>query len=184
MPDLLRRDVVDVSIDSARSENQLFAGNGVGGGADPHARADAFHGVGVAGFARAHNFAVFDAHVGFDDAQQGIDDGDVGDDQIEGAVLAAEPIAHAHAVAHGFAAAVDGLVAVVPEVAFDLDVKVGVAQADFVAHGGPEVVDVFLTGDFGAHLDLNPFCSARRRASARAGLYSPPVQLLTRPLKP
>ena len=125
----------------------MFAGDGVGGVAHDEVGVHAVHHGGVAALADAHDPAVADAHVGLDHAQFGVDDGHVGDHEVEHARRAIKPGVAAHAAAQGFAAAVHGFVAVVAQVLFDFNIQVGIAKPDFVPHGGTEEGRMFLTGN-------------------------------------
>ncbi len=142
---LLRRDHVHVAVDARRGENQVLARDGVGRRARHQIGMHAVHYVGVARFADARYLAVLDAHVGFDHAQLGVDNGHVGYHQIERALLRGHGVGQSHSVAEGLAAAVDHFVAVLAQILLDLDVKVGVAQTYLVADGGAEQIVVFLS---------------------------------------
>ena len=147
--DLLRRDEMDVAVDAARGDDQVFTGDHFGGCADDKLRIDAVHRVGISGFADFHDAAVLDSDIGFDDAPMIEDDG-VGDDQVERAMLADSRMARAalaHAVANHFAAAEGDFVAVVREVFFDFDDQIGVGQANAVAFGGAVEVGVGAAGN-------------------------------------
>ena len=142
---LLRGDVVNVRVDAAGGEDEMLAGDGVGGIAHDKIRIDTIHHRRVAALADAHDPAVPDAHVGFDDALHRVDDGDVGDDKIKHASIAVQAGIAAHAAAQGFTAAVHGLVAVVAQVLFDFDKQIRVPKPDFVPNGRAEEGSVFLT---------------------------------------
>ena len=129
---------MNVRVDAAGGEDEMLAGDGVGGIAHDKIRIDTIHHRRVAALADAHDPAVPDAHVGFDDALHRVDDGDVGDDEIKHASIAVQAGIAAHAAAQGFTAAVHGLVAVVAQVLFDFNVQVGIAQPDFIADGRTE----------------------------------------------
>ncbi len=104
--------------------------------------------------ADADDEAVFDADVGLDDAEAGVEDEGVGDDEVErlgvggGGRLA-------HAVAENLSAAELDLVAVTAalgdEVALDLDEEFGVGEADLVADGGTEHFGVLAAGKLKRH---------------------------------
>jgi len=106
--------------------------------------------AGVARMAEADDAAALDAEVGFDDAEERIEDERVGDDEVErlgvegGGGLA-------HAVADDLAAAELDLVAVAAalgdEIAFDLHEEVGVGEAHLVARGGAEHLGVLAAGE-------------------------------------
>ena len=109
---LLWRDQVNVGVDPGSGQNQVFAGDGVGAHTHHQARCYTIHGARVTAFADTGNFTVADANVGFDHALNRVNDGDVGDDQVQHAVVAGQGVVGAHAVTQGLAAAVYGLVAV------------------------------------------------------------------------
>ncbi len=134
-----------MAVNTSGREDEVFARNGVGGRSRDQVGVHAVHGVGVARLADARDFAVLDADVGFDHAQNRVDDRDVRDDDVERPFLGGHRVGQPHAVAQGLAPAVDHFVAVFAEVLFDLHVEVGVAQPDFVADGRTEQVVVFLT---------------------------------------
>ena len=121
------------------------AGDGIRGRADRESRGDAVHGAGIAGFADAYDLAVLDADVGFDDAEERVHHCDVGDHQVERAALARELVVHPHAVAQRLAAAVDGFIAIHAQILLDLNVEVGVTQADLVSDGRAEQARIFFT---------------------------------------
>ena len=134
-----------VAVDAGRRQDQVLARYCVGRGAGHQIGMHAVHDIGISRLADTGDFPVFDTHVGLHDAQIGVDDRHVGDHEVERPFLRSHRIGQPHTVADGFAAAVDDLVAVFAQVFFDLDVKIGVAQPDFVADGGTEQVIVFLT---------------------------------------
>ena len=134
-----------VAVDAGRRQDQVLARYCVGRGAGHQIGMHAVHDIGISRLADTGDFPVLDTHVGLHDAQIGVDDRHVGDHEVERPFLRSHRIGQPHTVADGFAAAVDDLVAVFAQVFFDLDVKIGVAQPDFVADGGTEQVIVFLT---------------------------------------
>ena len=142
---LLRGNEVDVRIDAAGRKDEVLAGNGVRGVAHHEFRAHAVHDSRIARLTYARYHAVAYAHVGLDDALHGVHDGHVSDDDIQHAAVAPGAGIAAHTGAKGLAAAVDGLVAVAAQVLFDFHVKVGVAKADAVPHGGAEQRRVFFS---------------------------------------
>ena len=75
--------------------------------------------------------------------------GHVGDHQVEHAGIAVRAVVAAHAGAQAFAAAVYGFVAVTAKVFFNFYIQVGVAEADFIPHGGTEKGRIFLPGNLG-----------------------------------
>ena len=60
---LLRRDEVDVAVDAAGGNDQIFSGDHFGGCADDQFRIDALHRVGITRFAHFDDAAVLDADV-------------------------------------------------------------------------------------------------------------------------
>ena len=143
---LLRRDIVDVAVDAGRRQNQMLARNGIGRGARHQIGMHPVHGVRITGLADAGDLAVLDAHVGLHHAQHRVDDRYIGNHEIERSLAGVHAVGQSHAVAQRLAAAVDHLVAVFAEVFLDLDVQVGVAEPDLVAHRGAEKVVINLSG--------------------------------------
>ena len=132
-----------VRVDAARGENEMLAGNGVRGVAHHEMRIHVVHHGGIARLAYARDASVADAHVGLDDTQDGVDDGGVGDDEIEHAV-----VPHGTGIAAGaerFAAAVDDLVAVAAQILFNFHIEFRIAEPDAVAYGGTVQAGVFLS---------------------------------------
>ncbi len=136
---------MDVAVDAGRSQNQMFARNGVGRGTRHQIGIDALHGVRIACLAQPGDFAILDADVGLDDTHNGVDDCDVRNHQVQRTLFGGHRVGQTHAVAQCFAAAVNHLVAVFAEVFFDFDIQIAVAQPDFVSFGWAEQVVVFLT---------------------------------------
>src|SRR4029077_3749229 len=66
--DLLWRDEMDVPVVAGRCQDQVFGCDGIRGRADRESRSDTVHGTGIAGLTDAHDLAVLDADIGFDDA--------------------------------------------------------------------------------------------------------------------
>ena len=133
---LLGRDEMDVAIDAAGSDDEVFASDSFRGGADDEIGIDAIHRVGISGFADPGDASVLYADVGFHDSPV-IENHGVGDDEIEraGFCFADGGAALAHAVANYFSAAESDLIAVVGEVFFYFDQEIGVSQANAVAFG-------------------------------------------------
>ena len=127
-----------VAVDAGGGEDEVLAADGVGAGAGAEGGSNALHHVGVTGFAYTGNLAVFDTHVSFYHAQQGVEDGNVGDNGVEAAVFACNGVCQAHAVAQRLAAAVYGFVAQRAEVFLYLHIQLGVGQTYLIAHGGAE----------------------------------------------
>ena len=122
---------------------------------------------GIAGLADADDAAVADAEVAFDDAEHGIDDHDVAEQEVQRA-LGAGDAGHANPVAQGLAAAVQAFVAVNRVILFDDRGQRGVAEPNPVACGRAikrrivAAVDArHRLGPFEAAL-LGPFERARR----------------------
>ncbi len=158
---LLRRDEVDVRVQSARGEDESFARDGFGAGADFQSGRDAVHGLRVACFADRADFAVFDADVGFVDAGV-VDDEGVGDDGVRRGGVGLHG-GLSHAITEGFAAAEFQFVAVMRVVLFDFDEQIGVAKPHAVACGRSEHARVVASGD-GFHV-TRPFRRLRYRGS-------------------
>ena len=143
---------MDVGVDAARGDNAALAGDRLGAGADDHRiflfrlrigieRTEAALDAGVAGVADADDAAVLHADIGFDDAEERVEDERVGDDEIERfGVGCGRRLAHA--VANDLAAAKLDLVAVAAalgdEVAFYFDKEIGVGEPHLIASGGAE----------------------------------------------
>ena len=176
--DLLRTDEVDVGVDAAGGDDVAFARDDFGRGADDHRvflfrlrigvdGADAGLDAGVAGVADADDETVFDADIGFDDAEERIEDEGVGDDEVE-AVFVEGGGRLAHAVADDLAAAEFDFVAVAAalgdEVAFDLDEEIGVGEPHAVTDGGAEHLGVLAAAQFKRH--------GRGRRANNGGLHS------------
>ena len=125
---------MDVAVDAARREDQVLARDSVRCSAGYHIRINTIHRIGVARFTDACDAAILDAHVGLYDADYGVDDRDVGDDQVERPGLRSYRVGEPHSVAHSLASTIDHFVAIVAQVALDLDVEIGIAQTHFVAH--------------------------------------------------
>ena len=132
-----------MGVDPGSGQDQVLARDGIGADADHHVCADAGHHVRVAAFADPANLAVTNTDVGFDHALNRVNDGDVGDHQVQHAVVAGQVVVVTHAVAQGFPPSVDRFFAVTAQVLFDFDEQVGIAQADFVAGGGAKQACVF-----------------------------------------
>ena len=142
---LLRGNHVDMSVYTGGREDEMLAGNGVRRRSGYQIGVYAAHYVGIAGFADAGNLAVLDAYVGFHHAQNRVEHRDVGYDQIQRPLLRSHGIGQSHAVAYGFAAAVNHLVARLPQVFLYFDIQIGIAEAYLVAHGRSEQIVVLLT---------------------------------------
>ena len=159
-----------VALDRAGGDDEGGAGDAGGGVADDQVRMDAGHDVGIAGLADADDASVADADVGFDDAQFGVDDGGVLDDDIERLVGIARAGVEAFAVAQGFSGADDKFVAGDGVVVLDLGEQAGVAEPHEVALGGTIKFGVGATAD-GDHDSMLPgsrVACARASAASRA----------------
>ena len=133
----LRADGVNVGIDTTGSYDGRTAVDGVGSWAASHARSNALHGVGVTGFTDTGDFAVFDTDVGLDHALDRVNDGGVGQNQVQAASTAGSRVVEAHAVTQCFTTTEHGLVTIAgAQVFFNFNKQVGVAQANFVAYCG------------------------------------------------
>jgi hypothetical protein len=167
--DLLRADEVDVAVDAACGDDQALGGNDLGAGADDDV--DARHDIGVAGLADGRDAAAAQADVGLDDAPV-VDDERIGDHAVHGVAGAGavRPLALAHAIAYGLAAAELDLFAMAAgtqrEVLFDLDQQRGVGQADAVTGGRAVHLGVGTAFDAGHH--SAPCTWARKPNTRRA----------------
>src|SRR5262249_24945458 len=140
--DQLRADKVDMTVDTARGDDQVLAGDDLGAWADDQLRVDARLDQRVAGLADADDPAAAGADVALDDAPVVQDDG-VGDDQVEGRLGDRRRQRRlALVVADDLAAAELHLLAVGGEVFFDLNNQFGVGQADAVPRRGAVVAGV------------------------------------------
>ena len=139
---------MNVGVDAARRQDQPFAGNRLGRGADDHPLGDAGHDIGVAGLADTGDASALDADVGFADAGP-IDDQRIGDDAVESPGIA-DARRLAHSVAQHLAAAELAFVAVGGGIGLDFEYQAGVAQAHAVA--GRWSVDV------GVMSPVDPMC--------------------------
>ena len=142
---LLGAHQMHVRVDAARGENEMFAGNGIRGVAHHKMRIHIVHHGGIARLAYAHDTAVADAHVGLDDALHGVDDGGVGDDEVEHTVVAYGAGIAALAGTERFPAAVNDLVAVAAQVLFNFHIKIRIAEPDTVTHGRAVQAGIFLS---------------------------------------
>ena len=136
--DLLRADEVDVRVDPAGGQDLALARDRLGAGADGDV--DPRLHVGIAGLADREDAPLLDADVGLHDAPM-IEDEGVGDDRVDGTLLAAD-LALAHAVADHLAAAEFDLLAVDRAVLLDLDEELGIGKPHLVAHRGAEHVGI------------------------------------------
>lgn len=120
--------------------------DGLRAGPDDQARVDLVLGLRVAGLADVDDEAVLDPDVALHDADDRVDDHDIGDDGVEGALGAGGLGVGGHAVTHGLATAVEDLVPVLAlaVVLLDLDDEVGVAEVETVADRRTEHVGVLL----------------------------------------
>mmetsp|Transcript_16769 Transcript_16769/g.36965 ORF Transcript_16769/g.36965 Transcript_16769/m.36965 type:complete len:338 (-) Transcript_16769:660-1673(-) len=139
--DLLWADPVHVHVQTASCSDHLLAGDGLGVDAHNHARRNPLHDVGVACLADTHNARAFDANVGLDDTKVGIDDEGVCNDDVQG-LRGTDTCGLPHALPQDLPAAEFALVSVDGEVLLHLRHEASVAQANAVAHSGPEEVRI------------------------------------------
>ena len=166
---LLRRDEMDVRVDSTGGEDEALAGDGLGGHPDDHALGDAGHHVRISGLSDPGDAAVLDPDVGLEDAGP-VDHQRIGDDAVE-RVLVGRARHLAHAVAQDLAAAELALVAVGGLVSLDAGDEVGIAEPDPVAGSGPEEVGIVAALEIPAHgVSSFPNPSEIARSTARAPL--------------
>ncbi len=116
---LLRADEMNVGVETARGEDQPFAGDDLGGDADHHVLRDAGHDIRIACLADAGNQAAFDADVGLVDSGVVHDEG-IGDDAVE-RVGITDAGRLSHAFANDFSAAKFAFVAIRRVVLLDLE---------------------------------------------------------------
>ena len=173
---------MDMDVDGARRRDQplAIAHRGAGGHDEP--RIDPVHDRRVAGLADADDLAVADAEIALHDAEHGIDDEDVAEQKIEGALGRGDAGRHADPVAQGLAAAMQAFVAVDGVILLHDGDEGGVGEAHAVPRGGTVEGGVVAAGDrhhdrlslipSGTDLDRWPgsvrSADARRRAVARA----------------
>ena len=147
---LLGGDEVHMSVYPPCGKDKVLATDGIGRCSRNEFRTHAIHGVGVSSLAYAGYLSVLDAYIRLYHAQFGVDDGHVGNDQIERALFGGDGVCQSHAVAYGLSASVYRFVAIHAEVFFYFYIQVCIAQSDFVAYGWAEQVIVFLSG-YGCH---------------------------------
>ena len=164
---LLRRDEVDVRVDAGGGQDEMVAGDRVGGEAQFQPRRDAVHRLRIAGLADRADAPVADADVGLHHALHRVDDRHVGDDEVGRPAGIRQPVVHAHAFAQALASAEDDFVAVrAAQVALDLDEQPGVAEADAVAGRGAVQADVLVAGNGGHGSDPKGLASVLRVRAA------------------
>ena len=129
-----------MAVDGAGGEDAAVASDDLGARADDQRGVDPGHRVGVTGLTDAHDAAVADAHIGLHHTPV-VEDERPGDDHI-GCALGAGAARLPHRFADHLAATEYGFVAADAQVAFHLDLQVGVGQAHPVARGGPEQLPV------------------------------------------
>ena len=120
------------------------------------------------------------------DAEHGIDDDDVADQEVELA-RRGQAVVHHEAGAERLAPAAQHLVAVARLVALDQREEVRVAEADAVARGGPVARRVLLPADLTGHGGASASRARSRRAARARGprpARSRPVAPSVRRLKP
>src|SRR5580700_5953071 len=117
---------MDVAVDAARGDDQVFASDDLGRGPDDELSIDSIHRVGIPGLADFYDAAILDANVRLDDPPV-IENDCVRDDQVERAVWIVPDRAAglrtvlAHAVANHLATTESDLIAVVRRVSFHFD---------------------------------------------------------------
>ena len=142
---LLWRDEMDVRVDTRRGEDQVRARNGVGADAELEPRRHPVHGLRIAGLADAADAPVLDADIGFHHAEHGVDDGNIGDDEIGRPGRAREPVIHAHTFAEALATAEHHFVAeTAAQVALDFHKQIAVAEANAIADRGAVKAHIFI----------------------------------------
>ena len=144
--DLLRADEMDVAVDATRGDDHSLAGDYLGTRPDDdlHAGLD----VRVAGLADTGDAPVLDADVGLDDAPV-VDDQGVGDHRV--GHFGREALALAHAIADYLATTKLHLLAIEGEVLLDLDPQFGIGQPQAVAHRWAEHFRIGLPGNLCDH---------------------------------
>ena len=140
--DLLRRDEMNVRVDTAGGDDQAFGADDLGAGPDDDVHTGL--GIRIARLSNGHNAAVFDTDIGFDDACC-VNDQGIGQHQIHSALIARQ-LRLRHAIADGFAATkLDFLAVTAGEqsvVFLHLDHQIRIRQADPIANGGTEHFNV------------------------------------------
>ena len=126
---------VHVHVDGAGGCDEPLAVAHRGAGRDDQARVDPVHDRRVAGLAETDDTPVLDAEVALHDAEHGIDDEDVAEQEVEGPLRGGDARRHADAVAQGLSAAVQALVAVDGVVVLDHRDQRGVGEPHAVAGG-------------------------------------------------
>jgi len=142
---------VDVNIERTGRRDKTVGGHCVGARADNQVLVDAVHRIGVASLAEAGDFAVSNPEIALLDAENGVDEDDVGVDVVERAFGLGGTGLHPHPVAHRLAAAEHRLVAVGGVVRLNLREEVRVAQPEPVALRRAEEAGVVLSGELAAH---------------------------------
>src|SRR5258708_28691663 len=134
---------MDVAVDAACSDNHAFCGNDLRSCTDRNAHPGLD--VRVSCLADLPDAAVLEADVGLDDAPV-VDDQRVGDDRVGD--LRGHALALPHAVTDDFAAAEFHLLAVDGEILLDLDPELGVREPHPVAGRRSEHFCISLARDF------------------------------------
>ena len=137
-----------MGVDAARRRDEALAVHRRGGRADQQIRI--VHDVRIAGPPHADDQAVLHPDVRLEDAEHGIDDDDVADQEVELA-RRGQAVVHHQAGAQRLAPAAQHLVAVARVVALDQREQVRVAEADAVARGGPVARRILLPADLTGH---------------------------------
>ena len=100
---------------------------------DKKARIDAIHDGRIAGLAEADDPAVLDAEIAFDDADDRIDDENVAEKEVEGALRAGHAGGEPDAVAQRLAAALQAFIAINAVILLNNGDQRGVGEADAIA---------------------------------------------------
>ena len=149
--DLVRVDIVDMSIDTACCNDHAFCSDCFSGCAYSHSRSNAVHKIRVSCLADADDFTVFHTDVSLYDTCI-VNDQSVCDNQIQVTVAAASLYGLAHAVTQSFAAAEFRFIAVISVVFFYFYNQACVSQSYFVPCSGTVHCSVFAAGNFITHL--------------------------------
>ena len=114
---------MDVRVDSARSNDAVFACNHICAGSHDQVAVDAVHDVRVACLADANDDTVLDSDICLDDARP-VDDERIGDDRVQHVVVGT-PAGLTHSFSQCLAAAECALVAISRHVLLHLDPQIG-----------------------------------------------------------
>jgi len=172
---------VDVRVDAARSCDQPLASDHLSPWTDDQLGIDAVHDVRVAGLAYGNDPPGPDADVGLDDADRGVHDDGIRDDEIEGTLGIRDTGRLGHPVPDRLSATEHHLVAGDGQVSLDLADEVRVGEPEAVTDGRPVEVRIAATIDL--HVVSRPVskpaaASALANRSLAPGASSSPA---TRP---